>query len=40
MTVAATSRGIHQVMWVFNPAKIAAFLQSRTRHRSVAALCV
>ncbi|MZE69993.1 RNA polymerase sigma-70 factor [Streptomyces sp. SID5789] len=40
MTVAATSRGIHQVMWVFNPAKIAAFLNSRTRHRSVPALCV
>ena len=40
MTVAATSRGIHQVMWVFNPAKIAAFLGSRTRHRSAPALCV
>ncbi|MEU1875600.1 RNA polymerase sigma-70 factor (ECF subfamily) [Streptomyces ambofaciens] len=40
MTVAATSRGIHQVMWVFNPAKIAAFLDSRTRHRSAPALCV
>ncbi|MFF8572590.1 RNA polymerase sigma-70 factor [Streptomyces sp. NPDC015408] len=40
MTVAATSRGIHQVMWVFNPAKIAAFLDSRTRHRSTPALCV
>ncbi|MGX1267944.1 RNA polymerase sigma-70 factor [Streptomyces phaeoluteigriseus] len=31
MTIAATHRGIHQVMWVFNPAKIAAFLHSRSR---------
>ncbi|MET8489001.1 RNA polymerase sigma-70 factor [Streptomyces tendae] len=37
MTVAATSRGIHQVMWVFNPDKIAAFLRSRTRHHSALA---
>ncbi|WP_210571982.1 RNA polymerase sigma-70 factor [Streptomyces sp. GESEQ-4] len=36
MTIAATHRGIHQVMWVFNPAKIAAFLDSRSRvHRAV-----
>ena len=31
MTIAATSRGIHQVMWVFNPAKITAFLHSAGR---------
>ncbi|MEU3297557.1 RNA polymerase sigma-70 factor [Streptomyces longwoodensis] len=31
MTVAATRRGIHQVMWIFTPEKIAAFLSSRAR---------
>ncbi|MEU3794264.1 sigma-70 family RNA polymerase sigma factor [Streptomyces fructofermentans] len=31
LTVAATRRGIHQVMWVFNPSKIAAFFESRSR---------
>ncbi len=29
MTVAATRRGIHQVMWVFSPNKMAALLRSR-----------
>ncbi|MFJ3671162.1 sigma-70 family RNA polymerase sigma factor [Streptomyces sp. NPDC090106] len=36
MTVAATHRGIHQVMWVFNPAKIAALLRSRSGVRVLA----
>jgi RNA polymerase sigma-70 factor, ECF subfamily len=42
MTVAATHRGIHQVMWVFNPAKIAAFLDSRSRFHCavVSEVCV
>ncbi|MFF7160742.1 RNA polymerase sigma-70 factor [Streptomyces sp. NPDC008086] len=31
MTVAASKQGIHQVMWLFNPSKIAAFLGSRSR---------
>ncbi|WP_217214278.1 sigma-70 family RNA polymerase sigma factor [Streptomyces sp. AC550_RSS872] len=31
MTVAASPAGIHQLMWVFNPSKIAAFLGSRSR---------
>ncbi|MGP4053139.1 RNA polymerase sigma-70 factor [Streptomyces sp. 2A115] len=31
MTVAASREGIHQVMWVFTPSKIAAFLESRSR---------
>ncbi|MEU3511968.1 sigma-70 family RNA polymerase sigma factor [Streptomyces longwoodensis] len=31
MTVAATCRGVHQVMWIFTPEKIAAFLGSRAR---------
>ncbi|MER7693272.1 RNA polymerase sigma-70 factor [Streptomyces sp. NPDC097610] len=31
MTIAASAEGIHQVMWVFNPTKIAAFLGSRSR---------
>ncbi|MCX5052483.1 sigma-70 family RNA polymerase sigma factor [Streptomyces sp. NBC_00474] len=31
MTVAASKDGIHQVMWVFSPGKIAAFLDSRRR---------
>jgi RNA polymerase sigma-70 factor (ECF subfamily) len=31
MTIAATRRGIHQVMWLFNPRKISAFLASRAR---------
>ena len=35
MTVAATQRGIHQVMWVFNPSKIAAFFDSRHRCAAV-----
>ncbi|MCQ4214092.1 RNA polymerase sigma-70 factor [Streptomyces longispororuber] len=34
MTVAATRRGIHQVMWVFSPDKIAALLRSRAGSRS------
>ncbi|GAA2297869.1 sigma-70 family RNA polymerase sigma factor [Streptomyces kunmingensis] len=35
MTVAATPGGIHRVMWVFSPAKIAAFLGSRSRYAVV-----
>ncbi|MFI6254083.1 sigma-70 family RNA polymerase sigma factor [Streptomyces sp. NPDC051016] len=35
MTIAATCRGIHQVMWVFNPSKIAAFVDSRSRCAAV-----
>jgi RNA polymerase sigma-70 factor (ECF subfamily) len=31
MTVAASREGVHRVMWVFNPAKIAAFFDSRSR---------
>ncbi|MCX5425798.1 sigma-70 family RNA polymerase sigma factor [Streptomyces sp. NBC_00078] len=31
MTVAASKDGIHQVMWVFPPSKVAAFLDSRRR---------
>ncbi|MFJ6087900.1 sigma-70 family RNA polymerase sigma factor [Streptomyces sp. NPDC092369] len=31
MTIAATRRGVHQVLWLFNPRKISAFLASRTR---------
>ncbi|MQY34026.1 hypothetical protein SRB17_19920 [Streptomyces sp. RB17] len=32
MTVAASREGIHRVMWVFEPSKIAAFLDSRFRY--------
>ncbi|MFC8342835.1 sigma-70 family RNA polymerase sigma factor [Streptomyces sp. NPDC057280] len=31
LTVVASQEGIHQVLWVFNPDKIAAFLGSRSR---------
>jgi len=31
MTAAASKRGIHQVLWVFTPSKIAAFVESRSR---------
>lgn len=31
LTVAASREGIHHVMWVLNPSKIAAFLHSRSR---------
>ncbi|GAA4084039.1 RNA polymerase sigma-70 factor [Streptomyces shaanxiensis] len=31
MTLAASPAGIHQLMWVFNPSKIAAFLDSPSR---------
>ncbi|WP_406431272.1 RNA polymerase sigma-70 factor [Streptomyces sp. NBC_00631] len=31
LTVAASREGIHRVMWVFNPSKIAAFLDSGAR---------
>jgi RNA polymerase sigma-70 factor (ECF subfamily) len=31
MTAAASKHGIHQVMWVFEPSKIAAFVASRSR---------
>ncbi|RMB84953.1 RNA polymerase sigma-70 factor [Streptomyces shenzhenensis] len=32
LTVAASHQGVHQVMWVFNPSKISAFIGSRSRH--------
>jgi RNA polymerase sigma-70 factor (ECF subfamily) len=32
MTMAASKEGIHKLMWLFNPTKIAAFLDSRSRH--------
>ncbi|MGW3728964.1 RNA polymerase sigma-70 factor [Streptomyces sp. NPDC000851] len=35
MTTAASQEGIHQVMWVFNPSKIAAFIDSRSRYTTV-----
>ncbi|MEU9291974.1 RNA polymerase sigma-70 factor [Streptomyces sp. NPDC048275] len=35
MTIAASEEGIHKVMWVFNPSKIAAFLDSCSRSASV-----
>ncbi|MBT2409011.1 RNA polymerase sigma-70 factor [Streptomyces sp. ISL-12] len=41
MTVAATRRGIHQVMWVFEPGKLAAYLatrQGRFQERSLSGL--
>lgn len=31
MTIAASTEGIHKVMWVFSPSKIAAFLKSCSR---------
>ncbi|GGN48087.1 RNA polymerase sigma factor [Streptomyces albiflavescens] len=31
LTIAAAKEGIYKVMWVFNPSKIAAFLDSRSR---------
>ncbi|MFF0013203.1 sigma-70 family RNA polymerase sigma factor [Streptomyces sp. NPDC005374] len=31
MTAAASKHGVHQVLWVFTPSKIAAFLDSRSR---------
>ncbi|MEV6118363.1 sigma-70 family RNA polymerase sigma factor [Streptomyces sp. NPDC052109] len=31
MTMAASKEGIHQLLWVFSPSKIAAFLDSRAR---------
>ncbi|RPF37334.1 sigma-70 family RNA polymerase sigma factor [Streptomyces sp. TLI_185] len=31
MTASASKHGIHQVLWVFTPSKIAAFLDSRSR---------
>ncbi|MEV1023271.1 sigma-70 family RNA polymerase sigma factor [Streptomyces sp. NPDC050264] len=34
MTIAASRRGVHQVMWVFNPSKIAAFLNSPSRYET------
>ncbi|MFF6993141.1 sigma-70 family RNA polymerase sigma factor [Streptomyces sp. NPDC010273] len=37
MTIAATRRGIHQVMWLFNPRKISAFLASRARSAPLSA---
>lgn len=39
MTLAASREGIHQVMWVFDPSKIAAFLDSATRTTRALALC-
>ncbi|MEV7387428.1 MULTISPECIES: RNA polymerase sigma-70 factor [unclassified Streptomyces] len=38
LTIAASNEGIHRVMWVFNPSKIAAFLDSRSRCATVPAL--
>ncbi|MGW7542450.1 RNA polymerase sigma-70 factor [Streptomyces sp. NPDC054770] len=35
MTIAASKEGIHKVMWVFNPSKVAAFLGSRSRCSAV-----
>ncbi|MEU4098961.1 sigma-70 family RNA polymerase sigma factor [Streptomyces sp. NPDC026673] len=35
MTIAASDEGIHHVMWVFNPMKIAAYLGSRSRYAAV-----
>ncbi|MFD8565466.1 RNA polymerase sigma-70 factor [Streptomyces sp. NPDC059639] len=35
MTIAASGEGIHRVMWVFNPSKIAAFLGSPSRYETV-----
>ncbi|GEC10758.1 RNA polymerase sigma factor [Streptomyces spinoverrucosus] len=32
MTMAASKEGIHKLMWVFSPSKIAAFIDSRSRH--------
>lgn len=34
LTIAASHEGIHKVMWVFNPSKIATFLDSRLRSTS------
>lgn len=31
MTAAASKHGVHQVLWVFTPSRIAAFLDSRSR---------
>lgn len=38
LTIAASREGIHKVMWVFNPSKIAAFLGSRARCATVPGL--
>jgi RNA polymerase sigma-70 factor (ECF subfamily) len=38
LTIAASREGIHKVMWVFNPSKIAAFLDSRARCATVPGL--
>ncbi|GGJ34891.1 RNA polymerase sigma-70 factor [Streptomyces brasiliensis] len=35
LTVAASKAGIHRVMWLFNPSKIAAFLGSPSRYAEV-----
>ncbi|MFJ8024745.1 hypothetical protein [Streptomyces sp. NPDC096311] len=35
MTVAASTEGVHRVMWVCNPNKIAAFLDSPSRYETV-----
>ncbi|MFS4091029.1 sigma-70 family RNA polymerase sigma factor [Streptomyces sp. AF1A] len=35
MTVAASREGIHRVMWVFNPSKITAFLDSGSRYAAL-----
>ncbi|MDO0930517.1 sigma-70 family RNA polymerase sigma factor [Streptomyces sp. DG2A-72] len=32
MTMTASKEGIHKLMWVFNPSKIAAFIDSGSRH--------
>ncbi|MEU1518679.1 sigma-70 family RNA polymerase sigma factor [Streptomyces sp. NPDC005811] len=38
MTAAASTHGIHQVLWVFTPGKIAAFLDSRSRFAATSGL--
>ncbi|MFH8738372.1 RNA polymerase sigma-70 factor [Streptomyces sp. NBC_01003] len=38
MTIAASGDGIHRVMWVFNPSKIAAFLDSRSRYATASGI--
>ncbi|WP_406274521.1 RNA polymerase subunit sigma-24 [Actinacidiphila glaucinigra] len=35
MTIAASAEGIHRVVWVFNPEKIAAYLASGSRYAAV-----
>ncbi|WP_171115752.1 MULTISPECIES: RNA polymerase sigma-70 factor [unclassified Streptomyces] len=39
MTMAASKEGIHKLMWVFSPSKIAAFLDSPSRFTAESRLC-